>query len=384
MNPGDIVPLRGPDRDALSARIAEVRACEAVPLVGDDRWPAEQWLDVVRAAAEAGPHPGMGWATLTSGSTGRPRIVLRTAASWSASFGEVEELLGAHPGDRVALPAPPASSLSLFSIAHALAGGPGVLLSRGHALVPSDFAEATLFHGTPYALRRLLDTGAPDGLRAALVGGSPLDAALRSRAEAAGIRVVSYYGAAELSFVAADTGEGLRPFPGVEVDLRAGELWVRSPYVSAGYLDGAAGPLRHDGDWHTVGDRATWEGDALRILGRGDDAILTASATVIPAEVEEALRALPGVTDAVVLGLPYTGVGSLVAAVVEPATDAKEPTKGGLTARGLTAAAAAVLTTTHRPRRWFAARLPRTATGKPARAELLRRIQTGELTPLEH
>ena len=377
MKPGEIVPLREPDPAVLPARIAEVRASGAVPLVGDDRWPEAHWQEVVRSAEAAGPHPGIGWATLTSGSTGRPRVVLRRAESWQASFAAVEELLGAHPGDRMALPAPPASSLSLFSVAHALAGGPAVVLGRGHALVASEFAGATLFHGTPYAFRRLLDEGAPVALRAALIGGSSLDPALRIRAEAAGIRVVSYYGAAELSFVAADTGAGLRPFPGVHVELHDGEIRVRSPYVSAGYLDGAPGPLRSSGGWHTVGDRGEWADGALRILGRSDDAILTASATVIPGEVEEALRGLPGVADAVVLGLPHAGIGSLVAAVIEPAADAPAPT-----ARGLTSAASAVLSTSHRPRRWFAARLPRTATGKPARAELLRRIQSGEVSAL--
>ena len=377
MRAGEIVPLREPDPAVLLARIADVRASGAVPLVGDDRWPDGHWSEVVRSAAAARVHPGIGWATLTSGSTGRPRVLLRTAESWQASFGAVEELLRARPGDVMGLPAPPASSLSLFSIAHGLAGGPPVVLGRGHALVASDFASATLFHGTPYTFRQLLDQGAPDALRAALIGGSALDAALRSRAEAAGIRVVSYYGAAELSFVAADTGAGLRPFPGVQVELRDGEIRVRSPFVSAGYLDGAAGPLRSASGWHTVGDRGEWVDGALRILGRSDDAILTSSATVIPGEVEEALRGLPGIADAVVIGLPHDGIGSLVAAVIEPTPDAPTPT-----ARSLAAAAAAVLTTSHRPRRWFAARLPRTATGKPARAELLRRIQSGEVAAL--
>ncbi len=37
--------------------------------------------------------------------------------------------------------------------------------------------------------------------------------------------------------------DDLRPFPGVEVDVRAGEIWVRSPYLCDGY-DGPPGPLR--------------------------------------------------------------------------------------------------------------------------------------------
>ncbi len=394
MTSGRIVALRGAERRGLMDRIAAVRSRGDVPLVGDDRWPDDHWREVVHAADTARPQHGTAWATLTSGTTGRPRIVLRSAESWSASFAAVDRLLGVRPGDVVALPAPPASSLSLFSIAHALSGGPRVALARGHAVVASDFAEATLFHGTPSALRQLLDAGVTPAPRAALVGGSSLDAALRTRAEDAGVRVVSYYGAAELSFVAVDTGDGLRPFPGVELEVREGELWVRSPYICRGYLPGGAaagvpdpadapaapsGPLRSEGDWHTVGDRARMRDGRILLEGRRDDAILTASATVIPGDVEEALRLLPGVADAVVLGLPADGIGSLVAAVIEPAPHAPAPT-----ARALSAAAAELLTPTHRPRRWYSAKLPRTVTGKTARAELLRRIRSGEVTPLEH
>ena len=70
-----------------------------------------------------------------------------------------------------------------------------------------------------------------------------------------------YYGAAELSFVAWGAhADDLRPFPGVEVSVREGEVWVRSPYLCTGY-DGPPGPLRRDGDgFATVGDRGSMRG----------------------------------------------------------------------------------------------------------------------------
>lgn len=403
MTPGRIVPLRGrelrapgrrqapdaqphpdaqrtgaervADARAFVARIHTVRAAGDIPLVGDDRWPHEQWRQVCAAADAAGLLPGIGWATLTSGSTGAPRIVLRTAESWAASFAAVDALLGVRPDDVLALPSPPASSLSLFSIARAAEGGPALALPTGTALVAADLADATLFHGTPRALRSLLDADAAPRLRAALVGGADLDPALRARAEARGVRVASYYGAAELSFVAVDLGDGLRPFPGVEVEVRDGELWVRSPFVADRYLDGD-GPLRADGAWRTVGDRAAYADGRIRLLGRADDAIITAAATVVPAEVEAALRSIPFVTDAVVFGLPNDGVGSLVAAVLEVADHSATPAQ-------LREHARAVLAPSHLPRRWFvSAALPRTATGKPARAELVRSVVAGEVSGL--
>ena len=367
-----IVVLRG-SPDELLDRIRTVRAHGDVPLVGDDRWPAAQW-SAVRDLVDAGAVPdGAAWAALTSGTSGAPRIVLRTAASWERSFAAVSELLTDRTATEqpIMLPAPPASSLTLFSLAHALAGGPQPVFRGGRGAT-----EATLFHGTPQALRTMLEARALPRLRTALVGGSHLDARLRADAESRGIRVISYYGAAELSFVALDEGRGLRAFPGVEVEVRDGELWVRSRYTALGYL-GRSGPLRKDGAWATVGDLATADGGVLTLRGRGDQAILTASATVVPDEVEAGLRTLPGVADAVVFGIPTDGIGALVAAMVEVDADVPTPT-----ARRLRSMSATRFAPAHRPRVWFAGRLPRTASGKPARAEVRRQVTAGEVTRL--
>jgi acyl-CoA synthetase (AMP-forming)/AMP-acid ligase II len=360
-----IVPLIGDGGDLLE-RLREIRDVGDVPLVGDSRWPRAQREAVAAAVAEAEVPDGTAWASLTSGSTGSPRIVLRSAASWADSFAAVEELLEVGPDDVVALPAPPASSLTLFSLAHRLAGGPRPALGVRIA------AEVTCFHGTPEALRAVLDAGAPPGLRTALVGGSRLDPALRERAQAAGVRVFAYYGAAELSFVAVDEGDGLRPFPGVELSVREGEVWVRSPFVASGYA-GATGPLRRVDGWASVGDRAELVDGRLRLLGRADDAILSASATIVPEEVEEVLRSIPGIHDAIVFGLPRERVGALVAALVELEGEGIVDLRASIDAR---------LAPAHRPRQWFAGDLPRTASGKPARAEALRRVLAAEVPRL--
>jgi acyl-CoA synthetase (AMP-forming)/AMP-acid ligase II len=366
--------------DALVERLRAVRAAGDVPLVTDGRLP-EAHREAVHALVRDVRLPsGAAWAALTSGSSGAPRVVVRTAASWAESFPAVSALLhdAAVPRSErvVALPAPPSSSLTLFSLAHALGGGPRpVFPGQGPG---GDLAEATAFHGTPQSLRALLDGGRLPRLRTALVGGSHLDQGLRADAESRGIRVISYYGAAELSFVAVDDGTGLRPFPGVDVDVRDGELWVRSPFVALGYL-GTGGPLRTDGAWATVGDLAELDGDAgtgtLRLRGRADGAIITASATVIPEEVEAELRQVPAIADAVVFGVPAGGVGALVAAMVEPA-----PGSPAITANSLRSSTASRLGPAHRPRIWFTGELPRNTSGKPARAEIVRRALAGEVS----
>ena len=375
-----IVVLYGAAHDVVD-RVREVRAAGDVPLVGDERWPAAQRAALHELVRDARLPQAAAWASLTSGSSGTPRVVLRTAASWERSFSAVSALLhdpAVPEAERtVCLPAPPSSSLTLFSVAHALGGGPRpVFPDDSRATGDGSLLEATAFHGTPQALRALLDGGQLPRLRTALVGGSHLDPDLRARAESRGIRVIAYYGAAELSFVAVDDGTGLRPFPGVDLDVRDGELWVRSPYTALGYL-GDGGPLRTDGDWATVGDLAEHptSTDTLRLRGRADGAILTASATVIPEEVEAELRQLPAIADAVVFGYPAGRVGALVAAMLEPDPGHPEITTGSL--RDI---ASARLGPAHRPRIWFTGELPRNTSGKPARAEIVRRVLAGEVS----
>ncbi|TDC29072.1 long-chain fatty acid--CoA ligase [Micromonospora sp. 15K316] len=364
-----MVPILDADRVAALTTALAVRAAGGVPLIGDDRWHGEYWARLVATVAEADPVPGMAWATFSSGSTGTPRVIVRTHDSWSTSYPGVERLCDLTADDVVYLPSPLVSSVTMFSVVHARAVGASILLPRTHTVSDPDLAHATVLHGTPYALRGVLErieAGLAHRLRVALVGGARLDPDLRSRSEAAGIRLVSYYGAAELSFVAVDPdGRGLRPFDGVETRVDDGVLWVRSPYFAGGYLGTVPGPFRRDEQgWGTVGDLVGGdEADPLRFRGRSDGAILTAAATVIPEDVEAALQRIDGIEDAVVFGLPNTRAGSLVAAVIETGPGARPPS-----VRELRSRAGALLSGTHLPRRWFwTERLPRTATGKPAR-----------------
>ena len=303
-------------------RALDIRARGGVPAIGDDRWSTQLASSLVVELENAELAGDTAWATFTSGSTARPRVVLRSESSWSTSYRAVSELLGLTPDDVVYAPAPLVSSLSLFAAVHALSEGADIRLPTGHSLAASDLADSTVVHSTPFALGLALDAieaGAPHALRVAFIGGDRVSQSLRGRANAAGIDVIAYYGAAELSFVAVDVGDGLRPFPGVEVELRDGTVWVRSPYLASGYLASDSGPFEVDAaGWATVGDRASLDSTgALVLSGRADGAILTAAATVIPEDVEHTLRGAPGVRDVAVLGVEHPRMGALVTAVVE-------------------------------------------------------------------
>ena len=74
--------------------------------------------------------------------------------------------------------------------------------------------------------------------------------------------------------------------------------------------------------WTTPGDFATVDEDGtVTLLGRGSGCINTGGEKVFPEEVEEALKLLPGVHDAVVVGAPHERFGQQVVAFIEPDAD---------------------------------------------------------------
>jgi acyl-CoA synthetase (AMP-forming)/AMP-acid ligase II len=290
----------------------------------------------------------------TSGSTGGARSVVRTTRSWFESFPAVASLTGLSEGARLWLPGPLGATMNLFA---------AVLARHLGADRVRTIEEATHAHLTPHQLDRLLEGGARLAGVHLTVAGDRLSRRLHDRAVQAGAEVAHYYGAAELSFVGWGSHEhDLRPFPGVEVEVRRGELWVRSPYLSQGY-DGTPGAFRTDEHgFATVGDRGAFSGGVLTVHGRGGDSVTTGAATVRVADVETVLRAATA-GEVVALGVPHRTLGHVVAAVLTERDDL-------LRAR---AAARDGLDAAQRPRMWFHLEvLPLTAAGKVDRAELAR------------
>ena len=390
------------DRSVVVARHCSARGIVAVlaaertgrvPVVTDAAWPAADRRDLraaVRARRAASGEPLL--TVLTSGSTGRPRAVVRTAASWAASLRSFDVVTGVRDGDVVWAPGPLSSTLTLFAGWHAVATGRPLVTGRWRGVAATPRAgEATVVHAVPAVVADVLTAAAAGDLprlRLAVVAGAHVPAGLREQARLAGVRLVEYYGAAELSFVAADTdGRGLRPFPGCRVELRdahggqvpawtEGEVWVGSPYLAQGYLtaggpDGGSdggpgnGPLRRDGGWASVGDRARMRPDgALEVIGRGEAAVEVGGHTVPVDDVEAVLRAVPGVLEVACVGERHAHLGNRLVAAVRavPGTDPVPQLK---------AAARASLPRAARPSRWVLLDdMPRTSGGKLARGRL--------------
>lgn len=410
LGPGDVVALHVGDPSLSLIWLLAVDAVGATAAMLDPSWPGastEAALATVAPRALVAPHDATGvpvrldphdipdpaepltvigdgslvsWIGFTSGSSGGPRAVARTRASWTESFPAFTELTGITAADDVLIPGPLTSSLFCFGAMHALAVGATVrLLPRWHAVT----AGYTAVHLVPAMLRELLDRRPEQStLRVIVCAGAKLPPQWEVDAHATlpGTRLVEYYGSTEQSFVSLRVGGDARTvgtaFPGVEIQIRDGEIWSRSPYTCQGYVGPTGGPLRRDGDWTTVGDRGLLDPTgALVVTGRGDAVIVTGGASVLAEDVEAVLHAAPGVGLAVVLGSPHPRFGATVTAVIEPRA-------GGCSLGEVREYVRAHLPRTQRPQRWYVVdRLPRTASGKPARGEVAAALRDGSLVP---
>jgi long-chain acyl-CoA synthetase len=287
-------------------------------------------------------------ALATAGTTTGPRSVVRTTRSWLDSFSTVERLTGLDGSSRVWVPGPLTATMNLFAAVHARVLGATLVDS------PDDASHAVLAPGG------LDDPESLSGVTV-VVAGDRLDRERHDAAVCAGARVHHYYGAAELSFVAwGSHADDLAPFPGVDVSVRAGVIWVRTPYLCAGY-DGPPGPLRVGADGYaTIGDRGSLHDGVLTVAGRAD-AVQVGTATVEPADVEAVLRpAARG--DLAVVGVPHGGLGAVLAVALTESSDLEQVRR---TARH-------ELSGPLLPRLWFhVPHLPRTGIGKVDRTALV-------------
>jgi long-chain acyl-CoA synthetase len=410
----------------IVAGVAGGRRCA----VRDPAWPAAERHDVQRrldsmavsvpgdaagsrgAELSDGPPDSVFLVGFTSGTTSLPKAFTRTRRSWQMAFELSRDYFGLSAQDRTLAPGPLTASLNLYALAESLhAGAAFVTLPRfdvGAALACITDRGITRLVAAPTALlligERALASGV-DGssLTGIISAGARLDAAtlVLLRRWAPNAAIFDYYGAAELSFVAASvlrpgepaaprtTAVGL-PFPGVEIRIVddagrsmaegvPGNIFVRSPLVSEGYAWGDDGEaFRRDGDWCTVGDQGYLAADGvLHFLGRRADMIVTAGRNVYPQEVETALQAVEGVEAVVATGIPdaYRGTRLVAAVLGSPEADA----------RRLRAAGRSLLADAKRPLSYYAlAELPLTATGKVSRQLLARWIdeEDARVTPL--
>lgn len=338
---------------------------------GDElsRWHAERTgvplLDVSALPDATSTEPGVSleaWAYIahTSGSTGRPKGVPQTHAALAQFSSWLAAEFDLAPGVRVAQWVSPDHDPALCETFAALVAGavlcpvpepvrphPGRLLAWLAAeridvlqTVPS-FARQLLTESTerslvPLALRSLLLMG--EAVPESLVRGL--------QAAAPGMALANIYGPTET--VAATwyrippaSGDAVpigRPIPGRDVLLldemdrecpsgEVGEIVIRSPYVTPGYLGDEPGgpafrtvPGRGSGPWYRTGDLGLRGDDGLlEFHGRRDQQVKIQGHRVELAEIETVLLEHESVAECAVLGLADDdGIVTTLAAYIVP------------------------------------------------------------------
>ncbi len=371
-------PRRPADRTAaLLARVGAVGVCGdgedvgVAPVSPDGpfrAWPAEVSATEVHSIV------------FTSGTTGAPKGVRITWGNLEASAAASARHLGHTQADRW---------LGVLPVSHV--GGLGILIrslrQRSTVILEPSFdayraaslldGNATLASLVTATLRQVLDTGCRfAGVRAVLVGGGPVPGSIVTEARAAGLPALATYGMTETASQVATASpadpdpEWLEPLAGVEISIvDGGRIAVSGPMVSPGYLDDPdrVGPF-------VASDRGEVVAGRIRVLGRSGEVFVSGGENVDPFEVEEILRSIPGVVEAVVTGLPDEMWGSVVAAAIEVGP--------GTTLDEVAEVARSRLAPFQLPRRWVVGdRLPRLAIGKVDRQAAVELLGSSDPQP---
>jgi O-succinylbenzoic acid--CoA ligase len=274
----------------------------------------------------------------TSGSSGPAKQVLLPSSALLASASATHDRLGGPGRWLLALPARHVAGLQVL-VRSLVTGAPPTVLDLDGGFDPAAFAAAAAATGrpgraqrrytslVPTQLVRLLDAGgaplsALAGFDAVLVGGAATPAPLRERARAAGVRLVTTYGMSETA--GGCVYDGL-PLDGVRAAVEpGGRVLLAGPVLARGHR-GPGGPdtaaFTVDGEgrrWLRTDDEGRLDGDLLAVTGRLDDVIVTGGMKVAPGAVQAALLDLPGVAEAVVVGVEDPQWGSRVVAAVVP------------------------------------------------------------------
>lgn len=274
----------------------------------------------------------------TSGTSGTPKVAVRHAAAAVAEAENYARAMAIDDADTVLCVSPMshAYAYGMAFMVPLVTGADCVALRRFNPrmvrnLLASDVASIAPLTPAmlPLLLQELRSTG--DRLRLVLSAGAPLAADLARRfRDATGHAPRRLLGTTETGGIAvafeddADAGCGAA-MEGVAVRIddaglsaEHGRLLVRSSSMMAGYLDenGIAPAVDAQG-WYATGDLARLdEAGRIHLAGRTGEVVNVLGFKVLPLEVEEVLRELPGVADAAVYAGSHRGTEAVFAAIV--------------------------------------------------------------------
>lgn len=266
-------------------------------------------------AASAEPEPLV---IETSGSTGAPKRVVLSRRAVLASVTATEHRLGG--SGRWVLALPPTYVAGIQVICRSLVAGHEPVVLDSYESLAFSLEPGWFLSLVPTQLHRLLgdpeSVAALPGAHTILLGGGPIDAAVRRRAAEEGLRVVATYGSAETAGGCVYDGY---PLEGVDVAVETdGRIRISGPVLFSGY-DGdpeLTSQVLVDG-WFLTSDAGRIDGDGrVHVLGRVDDVVVSGGVNVPLPAVAARLRAHPDMVAAEVVGVPDLEWGHRVVAFV--------------------------------------------------------------------
>jgi cyclohexanecarboxylate-CoA ligase len=288
----------------------------------------------------------------TSGTEAQPKGVLHSEATLLYDAASMRRLLDLTADDVFFMPSPLAHITGLLNgvIGPVCVGATTVLQQRWDAaaalrLVADNRCTYSVL-ATPFLRQMFALPGADAALRSFRLvrcGGADIPADLVAEADALGVTVLRVYGLSEVptltctlptsSSAQRAATDGL-PVDNVRMrlvddagrDVGAGEvghILAAGPEMFLGYVDPAlnvsaftADGLLRTGDLGVV-DAAGY----LRIVGRAKDVIVRGGENLSAREIEDALRADPGIDDVAVVAVPDPVLGQRACAYVVPAAE---------------------------------------------------------------
>ncbi len=354
---------------AAADALAEAPSVKLAVVAGGQQAPTLRgglhWRDALATDAAPPACPGididLAMIIYTSGSTGFPKGVMMTHRNIDAAATSITTYLENTPDDVILNVLPISFDYGLYQMLMAIRLGATLVLEKSFVFPQAIFEKMRAERVTGFPIvptmaalilqMRDLKPGSLPDLRYVTNTAAALPPAHIARLQTLfpGVRLYSMYGQTECkrctwlppselqrrpgsvgiaipnteAYVADDRGD--RVAPGV-----VGELVIRGPHVMQGYWRDEAATARalRPGlfPWEKVlqtGDLFRADEDGfLYFVGRKDDIIKSRGEKVSPKEVESVLYALPGVREAVVVGVADPILGMAIKAVVALEHDA--------------------------------------------------------------
>ncbi|MFL6245513.1 MAG: non-ribosomal peptide synthetase, partial [Thermoanaerobaculia bacterium] len=343
---GAYLPL---DPDYPDARLAQMLADAAPQFVITTQFLAHNQAEIDQAPSHAPtvallpPHPA--YVIYTSGSTGKPKGVPNTHQGLVNRILWMQDAYRLDAGDRVLQKTPYSFDVSVWEFFWPLVTGATLVVAppgaHRDAAVLADLIESqriTTMHFVPSMLRAFVGHPASRkcaSLRRVMCSGEALPGDLQAQffARLPNAELHNLYGPTEAAIDATawrcrvEDGDLTPPIGGPIWNMRgyvldsglepvppgvAGELYLSGIGLARGYHQRPALTAeRFVADPHAVtpgarmyrtGDRALWRSDGtLEFLGRADQQVKIRGFRIEPGEIESALLALPGITQAAVV-----------------------------------------------------------------------------------